>query len=230
MGTLVRAAKACYDIAIVYETPFISGKDSLYNESPLGAVTPTLLISALGIVPDVRKAVSMDFKQEGSCIYLLGETKPELGGSHYYKLKGYLGRSVPKVEPSKAKRTFEALTRAIDAGLVKACHDLSEGGLAVALAEMCFSGNIGAEVELSLVPTSQAMRHDFILFSESNSRFLVEVPPGKAQEFEALMRGIAFAKIGETTGREVVVTHHGKEILREDIGELKRSWQSGVRL
>ncbi len=230
LGTLVRAAKACYDIAIVYETPFISGKDSLYNESPLGAVTPTLLISALGIVPDVRKAVSMDFKQEGSCIYLLGETKPELGGSHYYKLKGYLGRSVPKVEPSKAKRTFEALTRAIDAGLVKACHDLSEGGLAVALAEMCFSGNIGAEVELSLVPTSQAMRHDFILFSESNSRFLVEVPPGKAQEFEALMRGIAFAKIGETTGREVVVTHHGKEILREDIGELKRSWQSGVRL
>ncbi len=230
LGTLVRAAKACYDIAIVYETPFISGKDSLYNESPLGAVTPTLLISALGIVPDVRKAVSMDFKQEGSCIYLLGETKPELGGSHYYKLKGYLGRSVPKVEPSKAKRTFEALTRAIDAGLVKACHDLSEGGLAVALAEMCFSGNIGAEVELSLVPTSQAMRHDFILFSESNSRFLVEVPPGKAQEFEALMRGIAFAKIGETTGREVVVTHHGKEILREDIDELKRSWQSGVRL
>jgi phosphoribosylformylglycinamidine synthase len=230
LGTLVRAAKACYDIARAYETPFISGKDSLYNESPLGGVTPTLLISALGIVPDVRRTVSMDFKREGSYIYILGETKPELGGSHYYKLKGFLGKSVPKVEPSKAKRTFEALTRAIDAGLVKACHDLSEGGLAVALAEMCFSGNVGAEVELSLVPTSQPMRHDFILFSESNSRFLVEVPPSKAQEFEALMNGVTFAKIGETGGDEVVVTHLGKELLREGIRELKESWQSGVRL
>jgi phosphoribosylformylglycinamidine synthase len=230
LGTLVRAAKACYDIARAYETPFISGKDSLYNESPLGGVTPTLLISALGIVPDVRRTVSMDFKREGSYIYILGETKPELGGSHYYKLKGFLGKSVPKVEPSKAKRTFEALTRAIDAGLVKACHDLSEGGLAVALAEMCFSGNVGAEVELSLVPTSQTMRHDFILFSESNSRFLVEVPPSKAQEFEALMNGVTFAKIGETGGDEVVVTHLGEELLREGIRELKESWQSGVRL
>jgi phosphoribosylformylglycinamidine synthase len=230
LGTLVRAAKACYDIARAYETPFISGKDSLYNESPLGGVTPTLLISALGIVPDVRRTVSMDFKREGSYIYILGETKPELGGSHYYKLKGFLGKSVPKVEPSKAKRTFEALIKAIDAGLVKACHDLSEGGLAVALAEMCFSGNVGAEVELSLVPTSQPMRHDFILFSESNSRFLVEVPPSKAQEFEALMNGVAFAKIGETGGDEVVVTHLGKELLREGIRELKESWQSGVRL
>jgi phosphoribosylformylglycinamidine synthase len=172
----------------------------------------------------------MDFKREGSYIYILGETKPELGGSHYYKLKGFLGKSVPKVEPSKAKRTFEALIKAIDAGLVKACHDLSEGGLAVALAEMCFSGNVGAEVELSLVPTAEPMRHDFILFSESNSRFLVEVPPSKAQEFETLMNGITFAKIGETGGDEVVVTHLGEELLREGVRELKESWQSGVRL
>ncbi len=230
LGGLVRAAKACYDIALAYETPFISGKDSLYNESPLGAVTPTLLISALGIVPDVRRAVSMDFKRRGSCIYILGETRPELGGSHYYKLKGYLGRSVPKVEPSRAKRTFAALTRAIDSGLVLACHDLSEGGLGVALAEMCFSGNVGARVELSLVPAPQEMRADFILFSESNSRFLVEVHPEKAQEFEALMQGTSFARIGETLGRELVVTHNGRELLREHIAELKRSWQSGVVL
>ncbi len=230
LGGLVRAAKACYDIALAYETPFISGKDSLYNESPLGAVTPTLLISALGIVPDIRRAVSMDFKRKGSFIYILGETRPELGGSHYYKLKGFLGRSVPKVEPSRAKRTFAALTRAIDSGLVLACHDLSEGGLGVALAEMCFSGNVGARVELSLVPASREMRADFILFSESNSRFLVEVLPEKAQEFEALMQGTSFARIGETLGRELVVTHDGRELLREHITELKRSWQSGVVL
>ncbi|WP_456475654.1 phosphoribosylformylglycinamidine synthase subunit PurL [Candidatus Pyrohabitans sp.] len=230
LATLVRAARACYDIAKAYATPFISGKDSLYNESPQGGVTPTLLISALGIVEDVRKATTMDFKQEGSFIYLLGETKPELGGSHYYRLKGFLGKSVPKVEPSKARFTYEALTRAMDSGLVKACHDLSEGGLGVALAEMCFSGKVGAEVELSLVPVAEPMRYDLLLFSESNSRLLVEVPPGKAQEFEALMQGTTFARIGETRGEEVVVKHRGRELIREGIEELKESWQSGVRL
>ncbi|NOZ59214.1 MAG: phosphoribosylformylglycinamidine synthase subunit PurL [Euryarchaeota archaeon] len=230
LGGLVRAAKACYDIALAYGTPFISGKDSLYNESPLGAVTPSLLISALGIVEDVRRAVSMDFKERGNYIYLLGETKPELGGSHYYKLRGFLGTSVPGVEPSRARRTFEALTRAIDLGLVKACHDLSEGGLGVALAEMCFSGGVGAELCLEAVPVSQEMRADFILFSESNSRFLVEVEPENAGQFEALMKHVRFARVGETSGGELVVSYRGEELLREDIGELKRSWQRGVAL
>ncbi|HIE19400.1 TPA: phosphoribosylformylglycinamidine synthase subunit PurL, partial [Candidatus Bathyarchaeota archaeon] len=129
LGGLVRACKACYRFAKGFEAPFISGKDSLYNESPLGPVTPTLLITAVGIIPDIRKAVTMDLKSPGNLIYILGRTYLELGGSEYYKLRGFTGRSVPKVRLEEAKRTFTKLTKAIDSGYVKACHDLSEGGL-----------------------------------------------------------------------------------------------------
>ncbi len=231
LGSLVRAAQACYDIARVYKTPFISGKDSLYNESQAGGVTPTLLISALGIIPDVRKAVTMGLKGKDNYLYLVGETKKELGGSHYYKLKGYLGRSVPRVVPEKAVRIFEAVTEAIDKGLVKACHDLSEGGLGVALAEMSFAGGYGAEVELSRVITQEELRDDFILFSESNSRFLIEVSPDKAEEFERVFSEVHCSRIGKTLKeRELVVLSSGKEILRGSLGELKDAWKSGVRL
>jgi phosphoribosylformylglycinamidine synthase len=132
LGSLVEACIACYDTAKIYETPFISGKDSLYNESPFGPVTPTLLITAVGIVPDIRSAVTMEFKAAGNLLYIAGATYPELGGSEYYKLHGFLGKSVPKVRLTQANKTFKAVKKAIGAGLIKSCHDLSEGGLAVA--------------------------------------------------------------------------------------------------
>ena len=152
LGSLVRACEACYDFAVAFKTPFISGKDSLYNESPIGPVTPTLLITAVGIVPNIQFVTSMDLKAPGNLLYIIGETFNELGGSEYYKLKGYLGASVPKVKGAKAKRTFKAVTKAIDSGLIKSCHDLSEGGLAVAAAEMAFAGGYGLELDLCKVP------------------------------------------------------------------------------
>ncbi len=229
LGSLVKAAQACYDIAKVYRTPFISGKDSLYNESSSGAVTPTLLISAMGIIPDIRMAVTMGFKGSGNYIYLAGDTGKELGGSHYYKLNDCLGISVPKVEPEKAIKTFKAVTEATDRGLVSSCHDLSEGGLGVALAEMCFAGGYGAEVELSCVDGE--LREDFILFSESNSRFLIEVSPSRAGEFEELFSDVFCSKIGKTLGKkEIVVFSRDKNILAEGLDGLKKAWQTGVRL
>ncbi|MFQ6072551.1 MAG: phosphoribosylformylglycinamidine synthase subunit PurL, partial [Methanosarcinales archaeon] len=135
LGSLVRACKGCYDGAKLFEVPFISGKDSLYNESPLGPVTPTLLISAVGIIPDIRKSVSMDLKSAEDKIYIIGCTYSELGGSEYYKTKGFLGNKVPKVRKN-AKRNVDAVTEAIDKGYVRACHDVSEGGIGVAAAEM----------------------------------------------------------------------------------------------
>ncbi|GBE54769.1 phosphoribosylformylglycinamidine synthase 2 [archaeon BMS3Bbin15] len=228
LGSLVKAAQACYDIAKVYRAPFISGKDSLYNESSSGAVTPTLLISALGIIPDIRRAVTMGLKGSGNYLYLAGETGKELGGSHYYKLKDYLGISVPRVEPEKAIKTFKAVTGAIDRGLVISCHDLSEGGLGVALAEMCFAGGYGAEIELSGVGE---LREDFILFSESNSRFLIEVSPSRAEEFEELFSDVLCSKIGKTLGKkEIVVFSRDKNVLTEGLDGLKKAWQTGVRL
>ncbi|MCW3994037.1 MAG: phosphoribosylformylglycinamidine synthase subunit PurL [Candidatus Bathyarchaeota archaeon] len=227
LGSLVRACEACYDFATVFKTPFISGKDSLYNESPLGSVTPTLLITALGIVPDVRSAVSMDVKAPNNLIYMVGKTFKELGGSEYYKLKGFLGKTVPKVQPDQAKKTFEAITEAIDLGLVKACHDPSEGGLAVAAAEMAFAGGYGMELDLRRAPRKDINRNDFILFSESNSRFLVEVSEKSREDFEALMNGKVCAEIGRVTKTPRLCVHglNGGAVVEASVGDLLSSWK-----
>jgi phosphoribosylformylglycinamidine synthase len=230
LAGLVRAARACYDMGIVFGTPFISGKDSLYNESVQGPVTPTLLISALGIVPDVRKAVSMDLKEEGNSLYILGLTRDEMGGSHYYKIHGFTGNSVPRVYPKEAKRLMDALTSAMDDALVRSCHDLSEGGLAVALAEMAFAGGMGVEADLGKVPADGDLRDDHILFSESNSRFLVEVREGDREAFEEALKGSVFARIGTVTGDRVIVKDgRGKEVISADIASLKEAWQGTLR-
>ncbi|MGB9853505.1 MAG: phosphoribosylformylglycinamidine synthase subunit PurL [Candidatus Bathyarchaeales archaeon] len=228
LGSLVKACEACYRFAKAFKTPFISGKDSLYNESPLGPVTPTLLITAIGILPDIRAAVSMDVKAPRNPIYIVGKTYFELGGSEYYRLKGFVGNSVPKVRPNYAKGIFRAITRAIDLGLVSACHDLSEGGLAVAAAEMAFSGGYGVELDLRRVPTENLNRDDFILFSESNSRFLVEVPEKCEKDFEALMKGNSYAKIGKVTEtpRLCVYGLSGKVVIDAPINDLLVCWKS----
>jgi phosphoribosylformylglycinamidine synthase len=227
LGSLVRACEACYDFATAFKTPFISGKDSLYNESPLGSVTPTLLITALGIVPDVRLVVSMDVKDAGDLIYIVGQTYNELGGSEYYRLKGFMGNAVPKVRANQAIKTFKAITKAVDLGLVKACHDLSEGGLGVAAAEMAFAGGYGMELHLRKVPTGNLNRNDFILFSESNSRFLVEVSQKAKEEFEALLRGVAFAEIGKVTKTPRLCVYGLKDevVVDASLNDLLASWK-----
>ena len=227
LGSLVRACEACYDFATAFRTPFISGKDSLYNESPLGPVTPTLLITALGIVPDIRSAVSMDVKAPNNLIYMVGKTFKELGGSEYYKLKGFLGKTVPKVRPNQARKTFKAITEAIDLGLIKACHDLSEGGLAVAAAEMAFAGGYGIEFDLQKVPRENVNRNDFVLFSESNSRFLVEVSEKSREDFEALMNGKVCAEIGRVTKTPRLCVHglNDEAVVETSVSDLLSSWK-----
>jgi phosphoribosylformylglycinamidine synthase II len=227
LGSLVRACEACYDVATAFKTPFISGKDSLYNESPLGPVTPTLLITAVGIVPDIRLTVSMDAKAPGNLLYIIGKTYPELGGSEYYKLKGFLGKTVPKVRAVQARKTYYALTKAIGAGTVRACHDLSEGGLAVAAAEMTLASGYGAELDLRKVPAEPLKRDDFALFSESNSRFLVEVVEKDREAFEKLMKGKACAEIGKVTKTPRLAIHGLKGAVAVDasIGDLRASWK-----
>jgi phosphoribosylformylglycinamidine synthase II len=227
LGSLVKACEACYDFATAFKTPFISGKDSLYNESPLGSVTPTLLITALGLIPDIRLAVSMDVKASEDLIYLVGQTFNELGGSEYYKLKGFLGKTVPKVRPARAKKTFRSITRAVDLGLVKACHDLSEGGLAVAAAEMALAGRNGVELDLRKVLGKAITRNDFALFSESNSRFLVEVSVQAKADFEALMKGKVCAEIGKVTKTPQLRIRglNGKRIVDALVDDLQACWK-----
>ena len=227
LGSLVRACEACYDFAVMFKTPFISGKDSLYNESPLGPVTPTLLITAIGVNPNIELTVSVDLKEAGNPIYIIGETFPELGGSEYYKLKGYLGASVPKVHGGKAKRTFNVVTKAIDFGMVKSCHDLSEGGLAVAAAEMAFASGLGLEINLQMVPIKDVTRNDFVLFSESNSRFLIEVAQRDKEDFEKLMKGKNCSQIGIVTKEpKLTITGlNGEVVVDAPLDKLRQSWK-----
>jgi phosphoribosylformylglycinamidine synthase len=232
LGSLVRACEACYDFATAFKAPFISGKDSLYNESPLGPVTPTLMITALGIVPDIRLTVSMETKNPRNPIYIVGQTFNELGGSEYYKSKGYLGATVPKVRASQARKTFRTITKAIDSGFVKACHDLSEGGLAVAAAEMALAGGYGIELDLKNVPSKTIDRNDFMLFSESNSRFLVEVAEKATDDFTALMKGKTFGAIGKIT-KTSKITINGldrKTVVDASVSDLRRNWKQTLRM
>ena len=246
LGSLVRASLACYDAAIALGTPFISGKDSLNNEYSYidGGVRktiqipPSLLISALGQVADVSRCVTMDFKTSGNLIYLVGLTLDELGGSHLAMVEGMTGGRVPTVDFARAKTTFAALHAAISQGLVRACHDLCEGGLAVALAEMAFAGSCGAKIRLAEVAidvASQQRTEAFdivLLFSESNTRFLVEVSPANRPAFESALAGVPLAHIGEVTdtGRVQIAPtpnggNAGQWLIDLPIDELKQAWQ-----
>jgi phosphoribosylformylglycinamidine synthase len=236
VGALVRAAQACYDMSVAYGTPFVSGKDSLNNEFEVEgrpiAIPHTLLISAMGVMPDVNTAVSMDFKKPGNTIYIIGTSYAELGGSEYFKRKGFVGNRVPRVDGRKAKHTMELLSKATAAGLVSACHDCSDGGLAVAVAEMALAGGLGAVVALKDVPVGEAIgRDDYLLFAESNSRFLVEVGNDKRDAFQKTMADAVCARIGEVTGsgRLEVLGVAGQTVISAPVDELKEAWQKPLR-
>ncbi|HOX36491.1 MAG TPA: phosphoribosylformylglycinamidine synthase subunit PurL [Candidatus Brocadiia bacterium] len=240
LGSLVLAAQACYDYAVVFGTPFISGKDSLNNEFNTGkeviAIPPTLLISAIGIMPNVKMAVSMDAKTPGDLIYIVGMTYPELGGSHYYYTRGLTGMTVPRVRGFQARDIFAAMSVATSSALVRACHDCSEGGLAVAIAESCFAGGVGAEIDLRKVPFNDEgqagwRRDDVLLFSESNSRFVVEVAPDKAEDFEKAMGEVPSARIGRLTvdNRLRVIGLKGGAVVEENLADLKEAWQRTLK-
>jgi phosphoribosylformylglycinamidine synthase len=269
LGALVRAALACHDVAVAWKTPFISGKDSLNNEFSYVAengrqtiqIPHTLLISALGQVADVGRCVSMDLKSPGNLIYQIGLTKDELAGSHY-ELVGCMSDSemhlhatanakvhgastlmhptaVPQVDLATAKRTFTAIYAAITQGLVRACHDLSEGGLAVALAEMAFAGGLGAKIRLANVPAEKSIDRQagecdtILLFAESASRFLVEIEPQKQAAFEMLLKqhNVPHGQVGEVTdgGRVEIAAMNDAPVIDLPLHDLKEAWQKPLR-
>jgi phosphoribosylformylglycinamidine synthase len=232
-GPLVRAAQACYDGAIAFNAPFVSGKDSLNNEFSCEdgrqiSIPSTLLISAISIVDDINKCVTMDAKRGGNFLFVVGETKNELGGSHYYKIHGQLGANVPKADLETAPKIAERIAGAIARGLVVSCHDCSEGGLAVALAEMAFAGGLGIEADLrGLAKSADCSRTDMQLFSESNSRYIVEVEQGNYDAFVKLMLNLPFGQIGKVTEEKTLIikAEDGKKVIEADIDSLKQAWQ-----
>jgi len=236
LGSLVMAAKGCRDVAVAYGTPFISGKDSLYNEytheGKSLAIPPTLLISAMGQVPDVRKCVTMDLKEAGNLLFLVGTTRDELGGSHWAMARGLEGGTVPKVRPEGGPPIFRAVHAAISQGLVRACHDLSEGGLAVALAEMAIAGGLGAEVSLDEIPREAgAADPASLLFSESPTRFVLEVRPDSVAALISLFAGLPLGRLGVVaeTPRLVIRRGEAPPLIDAPLPDLKFAWQAPLR-
>jgi phosphoribosylformylglycinamidine synthase len=232
LGSLVRAAEACRDVALALNAPFISGKDSLNNEYHSGdkhmVIPPTLLISALGRVPDVRRCVTMDLKEPGNVLFLIGATHDEMGGSHYHLVTGREGGVPPRVDLNLAPQVFRALHTAITRGLVRACHDLSEGGLAVAVAEMAFAGGIGAD----LTAIGQGHADEVLLFAESNTRLVVEVKPENAAAFqECLGEVVPLRRLGQTCTepRLRIAGRSGEWLIWAALADLKEAWQEPLR-
>ncbi len=237
LNEIVQAALACRDAINVYRIPFISGKDSLNNffadkdKSEKINIPTTLLVSGLTLVRDVTKTVSSDFKHPKSKVYILGSTALELGGSEYCRMHMKMGERVPRVDMKAARRRYRKLERAIRSGFVSAAHDLADGGLGVALAEMCLGGDIGVKVNLSSIPLSEPLeRLDYMLFSETQSRILLEVKEGNSQEFEAAMEGEVFACIGETTADQRLVFDEEarRTVATVSISEIRAAWTQGL--
>ncbi len=244
LGSLIRAAQACRDVSLAYRTPFISGKDSLNNEYTHEgrslAIPPTLLISAIGIVPDVRAAVTMDLKAAGNVLYVVGLTRPELGGSLWAEVKGQAGGNVPRVDLTRGPGLFQSLHEVIRLGLIRSCHDLSEGGLAVALAEMAMAGGLGAAVSLDRVPRDTGAADPFVLlFSESPSRFLLEVAPEDCSRVEEQLGAWPLGRLGEVgpasgTGPEspprlTIESGAGSLVVDAPLDVLREAWQRPLR-
>jgi phosphoribosylformylglycinamidine synthase len=231
LAQLVRANKALYDYTMAYQVPCISGKDSMKNDFMAGqvkiSVPPTVLFSVLGKMADVRKAVTMDCKAPGDLVYVVGMTYEEMGGSEYFAMHGSIGNQVPQVRATQAKELYHKLHEAIMEGTVASCHDCSDGGMGVALAESAFAGGFGIEVDLRKIPAEGIARDDYLLFSESQSRFVVTIHPEKKDAFLAIMKDIPLGEIGTVTkGKQfIVIGLKGKKIIQQDIYKLKAAWQ-----
>ena len=240
LGSLVRAALACRDLSVKFQTPFISGKDSLHNEfSYTGedgsrqtiSIPSTLLISAMGQVDDVATCVTMDLKSPGNLLYQIGVTKDELGGSHWSLVSETAGGNVPQVDIDVAIATYEATHAAIKSGLIRSCHDISEGGLAAAIAEMAFAGGYGAEVDIAGIDVEGSNADLIRLFAESNSRFVAEVTPENQAAFEAAFGDVAVTALGKVTdGDSVTISNGDTSLITETLAKLKSSWQQPLDL
>jgi phosphoribosylformylglycinamidine synthase subunit PurSL len=251
LGMLVRAVKGCHDAAVGFGTPFISGKDSLNNEYRRDGqripVIPTLLISAVSVIDDAAHTIDMSLKTPRNLLYQIGTTRNELAGSHYMEVveKEIAGTTVPHVDVAHARALMRALGRAIRKGLVCSCHDLSEGGLAVAAAEMSLAGLLGVTIDVGKIavgtPLSDTRCGDaeitlpsaaintILLFSESASRFLVEIAPMQQDAFEAQMQalGVAdFVYLGRVNETNRFLIRNGDEILIDlPVSELQEAWK-----
>jgi len=228
LAQLVRACEALYDLCVAYDIPLISGKDSMKNDYKIGdtkiSIPPTVLFTAAAVIEDATRVATMDVKRAGDYVYIVGETRDELGGSEYAALRGLAGGVAPQVSPLGARAIYERLHKAIAGGLVASCHDCSDGGLGVALAESAFAGGLGMDVDIDAIGVDSAVS---ALFSESQSRFVVTVNSGNLLAFEAVMTGSPLQRVGTVTADPVLrIECPGDVHIEAPIAELKAAWKA----
>ncbi len=234
LAQLVRSNQALYDYCLAYSLPLISGKDSMKNDYGRGkdriSVPPTLLFTTIAVLDDVEKTITMDAKAPGDWIYILGSTADEMGASEYFAQQGFIGNSVPKVNAEKALALYNSLADAIANGLVRSAHDCSDGGLFIAIAEVCMAGRLGANIDLAKVPTSVPtevpLSIGVTLFSESQSRFVITVTDANKSAFEKQMTGHAFGCIGKVSANSQLVIHQGPQtVFSAELDEMFACWR-----
>ncbi|MFA7160311.1 MAG: AIR synthase-related protein, partial [Kiritimatiellia bacterium] len=233
LAQLVRACKALYDLTTAYSVPCISGKDSCKNDSTRGgrkiSIPPTLLFSTIAKIDDVRSVITPDFKRAGDLIYAIGMTRNELGASAFNRATG-LGAGegyVPQVFPAQALRTYRAMNRAAKLGMLRSSHTPCRGGLAVGLAMCAMGGGLGADLSLAPAPREPGLGDRELLFSESNSRFIVTVAPAQAGKLEKIFKGVPHARIGRVSASgKLVIRGTGNEtIIAAGLEDMRKSFK-----
>jgi phosphoribosylformylglycinamidine synthase len=231
MGDLVLAAEGCRDAALAYGAPFISGKDSFYNQSKDAdgkeyPIPISLLISATAPVADVRRALTINFKEAGNPVFLAGTSLRGLGGAVYGEVRACANNAVPALDMRAAVKLYAAIAKAMKAGCVTAAHDVSQGGLAVTLAEMAFSGGLGAEIDLTPAAREAGLTPVELLFGESPARLVLEVAKDRETEFRRLVKGLPVAEVGRVNEEPELSLHDGGEhLLTAGLAALKTSWK-----
>ena len=234
LAQLVRANQALYDYTKAFMVPCISGKDSMKNDSTRGgrkiSIPPSLLFSLIARMDDVALAVTPDAKRPGDLVYVLGDTKPELGGGEYFNMLGFTGNNVPKVDAAVALKLYKAVAAATDGKLVDSLITPALGGLAVAFAKSALGGRLGMDIDLAKIPNSGCGNAVELLFSESNSRFVATVSPENRTAFEEALVGNTFACVGQVTsdGRLSFRGEGGRDVAVEDLVKSYKSTLAGI--
>ncbi len=223
LGFFREAVRGIGHVAAAMKLPIPSGNVSFYNETPLSPVPPTPVILGTGIVPDIRRCVTADLKAEGSNLHLLGRTKVEMGGSEYYRIGGGEGGQVPDVDITLLQASVDGLLRCVEAGLIRSCHDLSHGGLGVALAEMCMGGDVGITGRID----PGVLRPDVFLFAESNTRWLLEVERDKEGRLKEILEGLPLTRVGVVGGSDLKL-EVGKRSLALTVEDMRNAWSSAL--
>lgn len=230
LAKLMQICEALFDIATYFDIPLTSGKDSMKNDFKADgqkiSVPPTILYSMTAKIEDVRKTITSEFKAAGDLVYQLGETYNELGASEFYQMLGHLGANVPKVRKEAAKELYLKVMEANQQGLIESSHDLSDGGLAVALAESAFGAGLGANINLDAI--SEELSKEALLFAESHSRFVVTVKPENKADFEAILGNRAY-EIGQVSqNNQLTISYQNQILIQTKVEALQKAWSAGL--